>query len=376
MMETLSFPDFPDSADLPPLIEIDAQTKDIVLGAIKLVLKRLKNKGLMPEDTEYRDLTGRPLLMHEFITVFKANRNFASDLLLNKEGKKAESDAEMLICGFSLAQVERLLVYTCSKKVYGIATLKKEKEEKKSFLGFLRRSARRNSLLDDILGNATLPDPLKAFLVYHWQLPLLRDYEEYLLPAHFKEAGKGIFCLKTEKQIKEFSKIQPDSIKHVRSLIGGRFLPMMKANPAALRGLARCDEKKFIFFSGILGDKIWEFFARDPDAVVEFMGMDRRRVEVFGSSVASICADALRMLNPIPTVVLSVVMETFHEVFGDLSPKLLGSDEFSRKFLYDVTGNFRNMTTESESQIEEVTSTAQYKWNAIKPKVDEWLKTQ
>ncbi len=374
MMETISFPDFPDAADLPPLIEIDAETKNIVLGAIKLVLKRLKNKGLMPEDTEYRDLTGRPLLMHEFITVFKANKTFASDLLLNKEGKKAEADTEMLICGFSLAQVERLLVYTCSKKVYGIATLKKDKEEKKSFLGFLKGSVKGN--LGGALGNATLPEPLKAFLIYHWQLPLLRNYEEYLLPAHFREGGKGIFCLKNEEQIKDFSRIQPDSIKHVRALIGGRFLPMMKTNPAALRGLARCDEKKFIFFSGLLGDKIWEFFARDPDAVVELMGMDRRRVEVFGPAVASICADALRMLNPIPTIVLNVVMETFHEVFEDLSPKLLGSDEFSRKFLYDVTGNFRNMTTESESQIEEVTKTAQYKWNAIKPKVEEWLKTQ
>ncbi len=158
-------------SDLPKSIELDDATKDVVLGSLKLVLKRLKNKELIAAEIEYRDLLNDPNRMHEFITCFKKNLEVGRDLALNQRGQPVKDFSEQLVCGMSLAQIERLLVYTCAKKIYrrkaaeeGRQKAAKPKDAKKGWLRGGKQAAKQTAKKTP----SEVPEEIKDILAFDW----------------------------------------------------------------------------------------------------------------------------------------------------------------------------------------------------------------
>ena len=161
-------------SDLPKLIELDDATKDAVLGSLKLVLKRLKNKELIAAEIEYRDLLNDPNRMHEFIACFKKNLKVGRDLALNQRGQPVKNFSEQLVCGMSLAQIERLLVYTCAKKIYRKKAAEEDRQKtakpKDAKKGWLRGGKQAGKQAAKKT-TSEVPDEIKAIIAFDWQLP-------------------------------------------------------------------------------------------------------------------------------------------------------------------------------------------------------------
>ncbi len=325
---------------IPPLVKLAPETKDVVLGAIKLVLKRLKTAGLVEDGVEYGDLAGQPRHMAAFIARFKNNRRVAKDLALTRAGQPARRDDEELVCGLTLAQIERLLVYTCAKKA-------------------MARGAR-------------LHEDEKAVIAFDWQLPLLGLYGRMTV-EHFQVLGDDLLVVRSAEGARALATLTPAQIERAREVAGERFGQMLAEAPEAIRGVARCDADVFDLLVRVAGPRLWEFLAGDEQRVVEIGGVSPERVTALGPDVADLCVPSLRQIEHVPTEVLRAFLSAFRAVFGPAAAALLADQEFAFAFLRDAANQARGLAGREgvpEAQVEDALRAA---WESVKPRVETWL---
>ena len=75
---------------VPPLADLDDEVKDVVLGSVKFVIKRLKKSGGIPAETKYKNLLADPARMGEFIAAYKKDRSLSHGLALDATGKPVD----------------------------------------------------------------------------------------------------------------------------------------------------------------------------------------------------------------------------------------------------------------------------------------------
>lgn len=331
-------------AKIPLLIEFDPKAKDLVIGSIRLVLQRLQKKELVRPGLQYADLLSDPHQLKAFISAFKRNRDIAADVAVDAAGRPVTSDDAELVCGPTLAQIERVLVYTFAKRVF----------------------------------DGQVPDEIKEYIAFEWQLPLMGLYRRALTPDHFRALGAGVLMLRTSESVRAISEVRAADVKKARLLLGDRFEEMLLAAPLAARGAALCDQKLFRFFERVTGPGIWTFLAGDAQLVVELIGADRRQLEAIGPSVADLCLESLHELERVSRTLLGPLMDAFREVFGVNARAIIGDSDFSRLFLHEVVERFKSLGQKGEEDMTpehraKVTQAVKLKWTALEPRVMAWL---
>ena len=337
----------PSRPTIPELITPDAETIKRINDGLVQVLKRLQDKGLIPAALTAAALIANPSQMYGFIKIFKDNRDIGSGILVDQAGNLVTDNQALLVCGFTVAQLERYLVMACARKAYS------------DFGGETK---------------GKIPDGLKPYLAFSWQLPLLGTFVEKMNRYQFVELGDGILFLRSPARVKELAGAMAEDIRKVRKLVGDRYDEMMRENPVAIRGIAQCDEQIFNLFVKVSGDRLWSFFGGDQQLVAELTGADKKRLLSLGPHFPDLCVETFRVLEQIPTPMLAPFMRSFASVFGAPGRALLGDEQFAREFLAGVVDDFRELKAEGSEQLEAVSEAAVLKWNVIKPRLIEWVK--
>lgn len=335
--------------NIPPLANINPENGQRVNDGIAQVLKRVQDKGLIPATATYAGLEANPSHMQAFINQFKENRDLAADLVVDQAGNPIKDDTTQMVCGLTLAQVERSIVLKCAEKVFAKA---------KSVDG------------------SVIPKDIKSSLAFAWQLPLLDAYTRPNTEIYFHELGEGILLLRTVAAVKAVTTTELADIRKAREATGDRFVEMLKAAPTAIKVIAHCSKKQFDFFARLIGPRVWKFFGDTQQLAVELLALDSKRMLALGPNFPDLCVATLHVLEEVPTSTLAPFMKSFDDVFGKPGRALLGDERFAQEFLLTVVGNFRGMEAKNKEEEEAVTMAAALKWNAIKPRLVNWIKAR
>lgn len=368
-------------AILPTAASLDPELRKIVLAGVKFLLARLRQNNLIDENVQYRDIINTPKLMAEYIDLIRNNLAIGKDLIVDEKGKPVSDMETPLVCGASLGQLERMLVYTCGSKVFikPDEAVKKEEVTKKGFslfgLGSKKKAGGKKNAKSS--GEAKLEE-LKPYLVYSWQLNLVGAYEEYLQREHYRMLGDKILVLDSVSKIKTIGRVEPQHIANVKKLTEDRFDQILQDDPGAIAGMAMIKSKaKFDFIFKITGDRVWDFFSRDPQYIVEIIGADEDRIWSVGPSIADLSHENLIILKRLKLPILKIFMDTFRDVFGDLAPKFLIQDDFGPKFLKQIVEEFVEMSTSEDTSDEQKNALGDImalKWGALNERILEWYK--
>lgn len=333
-----------------PLIEFAPGTKDMVIGAIKKVLERLQTKDLVTLGVSYGDVLKRPNLLAEFIDAYKNNRGIGRDVAINAAGRAVEDDDAALICGMTLGQIERMLVFTCAKRVF--------------------------AELEAIDGkNHPVPPEVRDYIAFDWQLPLLKVMGLSLSAEHFRVLGEGLLVVRSLDAVQSLGELDAAEIAKGRQAVGGRFLQVLGSRPMAFRGLALLEKGQLQVYEQILGPRLWEFLARDTQVILEVLKMDPERRRLMGVAIADVCMPTLTALERVNVSILAPFLETFREIFGERAESILAHANFADSFLYEIIERFREIGRGdlSEEKRESVRLAMVLKWRALDQKVTQWL---
>ncbi len=376
---------FRENTDIPALINLNDRDKAVVIGSIKLVLGRLKKKGSIAKGTRYEDLLADPERMFDFITAYKAAPDTAKDVALDKTGKPVETGDQSLVCDMTLAEIERLLVYTCAKRVWrktagengGDAATPGNK--KRSFFALFRKIGlfrKKRDASEASTALSEVPAGIKSYIAFDWQLPLLENYANTLTKNHIKSLGEAILALKTHQDLETVTEMDPTAIRKAYDITGDQFHDMLNCSPSAINGLKDVNEETYKSVFELIGHRTWNMFAGDPEVLNELLNLRDDQIEALAPVVSDLCIESLNMLLDIPEQILGPAATSFGEVFGEQQPELLGNGEFAEKFMFDVVGSFRSSAEGGELDVGALGQTTALKWTSIKPQALKWLEGQ
>jgi len=369
------------AVELPSAASLAPELRKIVLAGVKFLLARLRQNKLIEQNVQYRDILNSPPLMAKYIDLIRNNPEIGKDLMVDETGKPVSNSETPLVCGASLGQLERMLVYTCSSKIFIKPgdRVKKEEPKKKKFSLFGKKSKNDSDNKKDAksAGEAKLEE-IKPYLVFAWQLNLVEAYEKYLQREHYRVLKEKLLILDSANKVRTIGGVEPHHIANVQKLTEDRFDKILKDNPGAIAGMAMIKSKgKFDFIFKITGDRIWDFFARDTQYVAEIIGADEDRIWAIGPSIADLSYENLQILRRLKLPVLKIFMEVYREVFGKMASKFLIEDEFGPKFLKPIVEEFVELTTgddTTDDQKNAVGDIMALKWDALKNRIAEWYK--
>ena len=186
------------AVELPSAASLDPELRKIVLAGVKFLLARLRQNKLIEQNVQYRDILNSPPLMAKYIDLIRNNPEIGKDLMVDETGKPVSNSETPLVCGASLGQLERMLVYTCSSKIFIKPgdRVKKEEPKKKKFSLFGKKSKNDSDNKKDAksAGEAKLEE-IKPYLVFAWQLNLVEAYEKYLQREHYRVLKEKLLIL-------------------------------------------------------------------------------------------------------------------------------------------------------------------------------------
>ena len=243
-----------DSAEeiaIPKTVSLDSEMRKIVLAGVKFLLARLKQNKVIEAETEYKDVLLTPLLMQKYLDLVRDNLDLGKDLFVDEAGNRVLDLDTPLVCGATLSEIERMLVYTCASKIF--VTSKKPKvikEKKKKGFGFFGGKKDKDAdgeaakKLDE--GADKLAE-LKPHLIYAWQLPLVDAYQK-LQREHYQALGDTLLFLDTPQKVSVVAGLSPGAIADVRKLTEERFETILRVKPQAIAGMSQIKSKaKFDF---------------------------------------------------------------------------------------------------------------------------------
>lgn len=328
--------------DIPALVEFPPETKTMVIGAIKLILRRMHKAGLLARDMSYGELLGDAMLLHEVIGLYKAHRDLSADLVVSRKGEPAAGDQAELVCGITLAQVERLLVFTCAKRLFAGADRAWE-------------GTRPTGVV--------VPEELKRILAFDWQLPLLPLYRDFMTAEHFRVLGDAALALRTPRMVAAVARMNPIDIAKLKAAAGAQFAELLAAlgEPGASgAGPAVAPENPEP--------------KSEPEPASEPASGIAPTDEMPEPPVAlpNAGSDAARVLTSLPTMVAAPLMVAFEDVFGPDAGRLLGDPDFAGDILAGVAGNARRIA-ECGGDVEDW---ARHEWSRMRPQILIWMRVR
>ena len=124
-----------------------------------------------------------------------------------------------------------------------------------------------------------------------------------------------------------------------------------------------------------VGPRLWEFFGRDPQYVVEVLALSKLDMRSIGPIMTDMCFEAVEACVEMAPRVMRPLLKMFMEVLGKDFPKLLGRPEFVKVFFRPIVVAFKEMDFKDERD-EAVNATvsraARLKVRANKDKILAW----
>ncbi|GAB6051570.1 hypothetical protein JCM17960_03900 [Magnetospira thiophila] len=346
---------------IPDSAEIDLDRKKVLIGAVKIILGRIHKKGLIPEDKGYSVVVASPEMLDTCFKAFKADPGLGKDLVVSPKGRPVgpHDSAAPLVCGPTLEQVEKLLVTTCANKYFGGVPAKNSDKK-----------------IDPVYKQ------LRPFLAFAWQLPLLPIFKKNYNFAHLRYLGRDVLLLRDAKAVHQIADFGPREIDAAREVLGDRFPEMLHANPKALGGVALIKDdvqKTLERIERAVGPRIWDFFARDKQYVVEVLNISHLDLRAIGPLLVDLSLEALIEATEVPVRILEPLLTAFPDVLGDDCGKLLADPLFCREFFRPVMTSFRYMEFKDETKEEVdlvVGEAARLKLNANRERINTWKAQQ
>ena len=376
-----------DLVEIPPIprqLSLEREMKDLVLAAAKFMLGRFQENGLIGNEVGYRDLVRQPDLMEQFIEVFKANLHLAEDIAVDTAGNPAEDTDTMLVCGATLAELERMIVYTCAGKVFAAVTqLRRDdpkktdngKKEKFGLFGRLKGSRSKPKKSKMNVGALKLEE-LRPYLAFSWQLPLLETYAHFMQREHLRELKEALLVLDTAEKLETVAEFDPGDVGRARKIADDRFLEMLHTAPGAIGTISQLGQiSQFKSLAGASGDRVWDLFQRDFEFVSGILRLDEDLVWAIGPSIVDVCANSITSLKRLKPAILKLFIPVFCEVFADDSGTLLGADGFAAQFLDAIVTELGEMNVSGElTEVSEgaLADVIAMKLETAKPEILSW----
>lgn len=359
--------------EIPDGIELGADAKKQVIGGVKTVLVRLQDRGLATAGKDYATVIGNAGLLHEAILAYKANRDIADDIARDAKGAPLRDDGTPTACGITIAQIIQMLVFTCAKRLFTEADAKpapKVQPAGRSLASLFRRKPAEPAPIPagKSDGEKKLAE-LRPLLAFDWQLPLLKFYYFLFNRSQLMELGRDILLLPEIESLEKAAGFTALQMRKARQVTDADFAGMLMANPQAMAGLNHWDEAKYPLFRAALGERIWDFYARDLDYFDKVADVERERIEILGPLLADLSGEAVEVLERLKDEKLVWFLKEFRRVFGAEVPLLLGDGLFARQMLLPVVQNFSQLETRPDRFAEAV----HLKCTALQPMVAQWL---
>ncbi|WP_148560986.1 hypothetical protein [Magnetospira sp. QH-2] len=345
----------PDSADMDP------ERKKVLIGAAKIMLGRVQKKGLIPEDQGYGAVVASPKQLFTCFKAFQDDPSIGKDLVVDQRGQPVAPDngSTTLVCGPTLEQVEKLLVSTCGNKFFGGVPPKGSKRK-----------------IDPVYKQ------LRPYLAFSWQLPLLPIFKEEYNFAHLRYLDRDVMLLRDPESVYQIAGFGPREIDAARNNLGDRFPEMLNANAKALGGVALIKDdipKTLARIEKAVGYRVWDFFARDKQYVVEVLNISHLDLRAIGPLLVDLSLEALIEATEIPVRILEPLLKAFPEVLGDDTNKLLREPGFCKEFFRPIMTSFRYMEFKDETKEEVdkvVGDAALLKLGANRERINNWMQRQ
>ena len=361
-------------AKLPPPVEIDTETKKGVIEGLKKVLSTFQQAGLVEPAITYQQVISDPDVLQAFIKTFQAKRDMVDDIVRAKEGAgPVRDESTPLVCGISLGQIQQLLVRTCAKKIFeadkpmGTVT---ETITKTSMFGLIKKTEQVERLSVDPVEERKVRE-LSRYIAFGWQLPLLDAYRSMLSYPQIMEIGEDIVALPTIANIEAVSQFDPAQLKKVKAAVGADFGAILADRPQAINGISVWNRDMYEFYRKILGDKSWEFFARDSSFFNTCAALDKSVIKIFGDVLCYIAAENLAEFQRLNIDKVEVLITSLKSAFGARLPQLLSIPSFSKDILRKQVDSLLHMSQEKDKLMTSFALTCK----AMTPAVDEWLAT-
>ena len=359
---------------LPPPIEINNETKKGVIDGLKKVIAVFQTNGLLDQAATYQAIIHEPEVLYSFIQTYRANAKLAESVVVGKNGKPVADENAPLICGVSLAQVQQLLVKTCARFYFEQDTREEEgvvtqTVTKTRFL-FFKTTEQVERKVGGGFDERKVRE-LSRYMAFDWQLPLLPAYSELSSPQ-LMELAEHFICLQTAEAIQEFAQYDQATIKKVKTLVGGDFPMLLSTRPAAIGGIIGWNKDMYDFYRKTLGDKAFDFFARDKAFHMVCAALDKPLVSIYGDVLCYIHAVNLEEMQRLNIDKADVLLAAMKFAFGERLPRILSQANFAKDILRKLVESLLHLSQEKN----QMAVSAQLTCKAIAPQVLDWLAKQ
>jgi hypothetical protein len=362
---------------LPPPIEIDSDTKKAIIDGLKSVLALLQQKGAVDRQLTYQALIASPAALEAFISAFIAQREACDAVVKARTGSGPVRDNDqVLVCGVSLNQIQQLLVRTCAKKIFESEKTEQTTTEtvtKKALFGLITKT---EQVEVTRIGHDPVEERklrhLANYIAYGWQLPLLSAYRQALSYPQIMEIGEDILALKTVDSVEAVGQFPPEVLKKVKVASGPDFVEILVHRPQAIAGVAVWNRDMYDFYRKTLGDRAWDFFAREKAFFNVVAALDKSSARIFGDVLCYVAAENLEDLQRLNIDKLEVLVTSMKSAFGDKLPLIMGNPNFGKDILRKVVDNLLHMNQDKDKLMASFALTCK----AMVPTVNEWLAKQ
>lgn len=359
---------------LPPPIEIATETKRGIIDGLKKVIEVMQAQGVVGTDVSYQSVIHDPEVLYNFIQAYRGNTALVESLVVDKDGAAVTDYDAPLVCGVSLAQVQQLLVKTCARFFFEQETREEAGTVTKTVTKTRFFIFKTTEQVESKVGgrfNESKVRELSRYMAFDWQLPLLPAYAQ-LSAALLMELGEDIINLQSAEAIQEFCQFDQATIRKVKGVVGDDFGQVLSVRPAAIGGISTWSKDLYETYRKVLGDKAWDFFARDKTFFMVCAALDKPLIRIYGDVLCSVHSANLEELQRLNIDKADVLINAMRSAFGDRLPQILARPAFSRDILRKLVESLLHLTQE-KAQLQ---VSAQLTCKAIAPQVMEWLAKQ
>lgn len=355
--------------ELPP-VDISVETRDAVVVGVRQVMAQLQKAELLDKEVTYQKLLVEPETLFYYIQTYRGNRAACDAIVKSADGKPVRDDKTILSCGVNLLQVQRLMVLTCAKRVFGVSgqirAQPAEEKPAKSGFGFFKKAEKEEPKL--LSNKERFLSELAKYLAFDWQLPLLDIYRQHLTYQHLLELGSDLAVIPTEQAIEAAGKLDPADIRKAREVLENEFVTMLNDNPQAVNGVIYWNRDWYKFLRPLLGRKVWQFFARDRQFFSLVANMDKSKIRIFGESLAFIAPENLAEFERLNIDKIAALVGAFHANFGLEMEGFMSEKRFAKDILRRLVESFMYLKKDQE----QIKIYADLTCKAIGPSIDAW----
>ena len=355
---------------LPPNIELTTDTKKMLVDSIKKALQIFQSKGAIEPDVTYDRLVHEPDILFNFIQAYRQNPEWVDNLAVDKQKNPVRDPGTFMICGVTLAQIERLLVLTCGKYYLQEATsqdktvVSQKVERRMLFFKKVIKTKEEITTYDE-----RKTKEISKHLAFDWQLPLLEAYAEYFNYPQLLELDSDILAIRSHEYLQIVGNYQQADLRKAKASSGDEFTKILNTRPEAIAGIICWNSDMYRFFRNMLSDRCWDFFARDKEYFNIVAGLDKAKARLYGDILIYIASENLTEMDRLNLDKTKVIIAGFRDTLGARLPQVMARPSFAKDILRKIVESFAHMKQDND----QLAIYAELTCKAIAPTIFEWM---